>query len=61
MYKEILMYTNEKGQWHREDGPAVIFGTGTKWWYLNGIEYTELEHEQEVIKIKLKRLIYKNN
>ena len=59
MDKEILIHTNEKGQWHREDGPAVVFMNGTKWWYLNGEEYTELEHEQEVIKIKLKRLIEK--
>jgi len=42
---------------HREDGPAAEFRNGDKWWYLNDIEYTEKEWEQEVIKIKLKRLI----
>lgn len=59
MDKEILIHTNEKGQWHREDGPAIEYPNGRKFWYLNGDEYTELEHEQEVIKIKLKRLIEK--
>lgn len=28
-------YFNDIGQWHREDGPALISRTGTKWWYKN--------------------------
>ena len=24
------------GQYHREDGPAIIWANGTEWWYKNG-------------------------
>jgi hypothetical protein len=44
------------GLCHREDGPAVVRSNGNKEWYLNGEYYTEQEHQQEVIKIKLERL-----
>jgi len=26
---------NEKGQLHRENGPAIEWWTGHKWWYIN--------------------------
>ncbi len=42
---------------HRTDGPAMEFSDGSKLWYLNDIKYSEEEYQQEVIKIKLKRLI----
>lgn len=29
-------YTNSSGQWHRIHGPALIFPSGTKYWYQNG-------------------------
>ncbi len=29
-------WTNDEGQLHREDGPAVEFHSGTKFWYQNG-------------------------
>ena len=29
------------GQYHREDGPAVILATGSKVWYLNGKRHRE--------------------
>jgi hypothetical protein len=45
------------GQWHREDGPAVEWNDGNKSWYLNGKEYSEQEWEQEVINLKLKRIL----
>ena len=45
------------GKRHREDGPACEYISGDKYWYLNGINYTEQEFHQEVIKLKLKRLI----
>jgi hypothetical protein len=41
---------------HREDGHAVEFNNGSKFWYLNGIEYSEDQYQQELIKLKLKRL-----
>ena len=37
------IWHNEKGQFHREDGPAIELVNGAKHWYLNGKEYTELE------------------
>ena len=45
-----------EGLRHREDGPAIIRRSGIKEWYLNDIKYTEEEYENEIIKIKLKRL-----
>ena len=45
------------GKLHREDGPAIEYSVDIKLWYLNGINYTEEEFHQEVIKLKLKRLI----
>ena len=45
------------GEVHREDGSAVEYNNGGRRWYLNSIEYTEEEFQQEVIKLKLKRLI----
>jgi hypothetical protein len=29
-------WKNENGQYHRDDGPAVIYPSGTKAWYKNG-------------------------
>jgi hypothetical protein len=29
---------------HRLDGPAVIYPSGTKYWFVNGIDVTELAH-----------------
>ena len=29
-------WENSKGEYHREDGPAVIWGNGNKTWYING-------------------------
>jgi hypothetical protein len=45
------------GKRHREDGPAIEYGSGYKSWYLNDIRYTEEEFHQELIKLKLKRLV----
>ena len=42
---------------HREDGPAIEWSDGRKYWYLNDIKYSEEEFHQELIKLKLKRLI----
>jgi hypothetical protein len=45
------------GKRHREDGPAIEYGSGYKSWYLNDIRYSEEEFHQELIKLKLKRLV----
>ena len=46
MKKEIdifgtIHYYNDKGQFHREDGPAVEYVSGTKHWYRNGLLHRE--------------------
>ena len=45
------------GKKHREDGPAVELFNDYKWWYLNNVLYSEEEYQNELIKLKLKRLI----
>jgi hypothetical protein len=45
------------GKLHREDGPAIEYSDGSKSWYLDGIKYSEEEFHQEIIKLKLKRLV----
>ncbi len=42
---------------HREDGPAIEYKDGDKSWHLNNINYTEEEYQNELIKLKLKRLV----
>ncbi len=36
-----IKYRNEEGDLHREDGPAVIYNYGSKFWYLNGKRHRE--------------------
>ncbi len=45
------------GKYHRTDGPAIEWHDGSKEWYLNNINYSEQEWKQEVVKIKLKRIL----
>jgi hypothetical protein len=33
--KNVTFWRNEKGEYHREDGPAIEWATGDKYWYLN--------------------------
>jgi hypothetical protein len=40
MRKEIdssgtIWYYNDLNQWHREDGPAIEYANGSKYWYRN--------------------------
>ncbi len=35
--KDRTKYYNEKGELHREDGPAVECSNGDKWWYKDGL------------------------
>jgi hypothetical protein len=35
---DIIWY-NEEGAWHNDDGPAIIKSDGQLWWYLNDKEY----------------------
>jgi len=41
---------------HREDGPAVEYSNGSKYWYLNGKEYSEQEY-LNIISLKSKSRI----
>jgi hypothetical protein len=50
-----IWYINDK--LHREDGPAIVFFDGTEWYYLNQKRYSKEDWEEEVVKLKLKRLI----
>ena len=34
------------GKYHREDGPAITWDNGTKYWYIEGKELTEKEFLQ---------------
>jgi hypothetical protein len=75
-----IEYRNEQGKLHREDGPAVEYKDGTKYWlingkfhrldgpaveypnsdrewWINGKEYLEENYYQEIVKIKLKRIL----
>lgn len=31
------------GKRHREDGPAMEYANGTKWWYINGKQYKDAQ------------------
>jgi len=35
-FSDRIEYLNEKGQRHREDGPAIEWNNGSKEWYING-------------------------
>ena len=39
------------GNLHREDGPAIEYANGTKYWWLNGKEYTEEEFNRATKKV----------
>jgi hypothetical protein len=36
-----IRYNNEKGQYHREDGPAIERHNGYKAWWINGLVHRE--------------------
>ena len=44
-------YNYNNGRLHREDGPAIELINGSKSWYLNGIKYSEGEHNA-IIRFK---------
>jgi hypothetical protein len=49
-------YWYSEGYLHREDGPAIEYPYGGKW-YLNGKEYTQEQHAFYVDLLKLKSII----
>ena len=36
-------YDLKTSKYHRVDGPAIEYADGDKYWYLDGVEYTESE------------------
>jgi len=44
------------GKKHRDDGPAVEYGNGYKYWYLNGKEYSEEEY-LKIMNLKKKNRV----
>ncbi len=46
--KDRIEYYNDKGELHREDGPAIEYNNGTKHWYINNqlhrIDGPAIEH-----------------
>jgi len=44
-----IIWFNKKREFHREDGPAVEYISGTKKWWLNGgIRYTKAEFDKKM-------------
>jgi hypothetical protein len=35
-----ITWYNELGQYHRADGPALVFADGRSHWWLNGLTFT---------------------
>jgi hypothetical protein len=35
----VISWFNDDGEWHREEGPALIFTNGDVEWYLNDTSY----------------------
>jgi hypothetical protein len=64
MKSKLTVYDNGDKEWrlpsgelHRENGPAVEWSNGDKWWYLNGMNYTEQDYKYKTRSIKLKLLL----
>lgn len=54
--REITVWKNEKGEAHREDGPARIWKDGHKEWWLNGYPYNEKDYKHRMYKRNLIKL-----
>jgi|AntRauTorcE11897_2_1112592.scaffolds.fasta_scaffold00149_26 hypothetical protein len=45
------------GLLHRENGPAVKWINGDKFWYIKGIQLSEQERKSRIRSIKIKKLL----
>ena len=56
-HKEIVTYTYyfNEGILHRENGPAVLLKAEPHQWFIEGIEFTEKEFQQWVVKKELNK------
>jgi hypothetical protein len=41
VYNDRIEWKNEAREFHREDGPAIEYAKGNKFWYLNGKRHRE--------------------
>ena len=50
----MIVYKNNKGQFHREDGPAIELYNGEKYWWINGeeIDCKTQEEFERLLKMK---------
>ncbi len=37
IYKNYIIFINKNNHYHRENGPAIIYADGFKFWYQNGL------------------------
>lgn len=42
------VYISLDGQWHREDGPAIIHKDNSEWYYLNDNYYTKEQYYEKL-------------
>ena len=55
--KDNNIYWFKNGKNHREDGPAMEYVNGSKWWWLNNEEYSEQEWLIAARKFKLEKVL----
>lgn len=57
-WNQITVWTNQSGEYHREDGPAVLrFASFTKEWWIEGKNFSnEDEFKKEIYKRNLQKL-----
>ena len=57
-----VRYKNERGQWHREDGPAYEEPGGFKAWFINGKVHREdgpaIEYSDDSLRYYLNDIKY---
>jgi hypothetical protein len=52
-----VFYRNEKGECHREDGPAVELYDGRKRYWLNGKQYHNIKSNKQWKQLAIKILL----
>jgi hypothetical protein len=59
-----IYYLNDKGEYHRVNGPAIIFPDGREIYYLSNIQYNKTEYDEYVLdyldkirSVKLKTIL----
>jgi hypothetical protein len=50
----VISWVNEEDRYHKLNGPAIIYPSGDKEYWIDGMEYDELDFHKEVGKIRKK-------